>query len=116
MRFYYIALLAVGVIPLSACASVQSETTFAAEREMLIGSPAIYAKTVSECSASIRTNATKLKGAMLLTGLPADRAATVMCERFTKAHRDGRWTYEEYKAEMTSPGLTPASVRIAQGR
>lgn len=92
-----------------------NETNFAAGREMVIGSPAMFKRQMTECVTASRRDPKLVELHMLLTGADKDRASEIACERVTKAYRDGRFKYEHY-ALITSGSYPPEMVRIIQGR
>jgi hypothetical protein len=96
------------------CAPQLNETNFAAGREALIGSPPLYQKTIAACVAK-PINPKMLDDLGMLANLPPDRARATVCERFVKAMRDGRFTYEQYALSLKGT-TTPEMIRIAQGR
>ncbi|MGA0533173.1 hypothetical protein [Hansschlegelia sp. KR7-227] len=96
------------------CAPQVNETNFAASREAMIGSPALYQKTITTCVAK-PVNPKMLDELGALANLPADRARAVICERFVKAMRDGKFSYEQYVLSLKGT-TTPEMIRIAQGR
>lgn len=114
MRLVWAAIIAACTIS-TGCAPVKTETAFMAEREALVGSPALFRKAVDECVAKVRLNVKLVENLATLMNVEQDRAPPIVCERFTKAMRDGRYTYAQY-LEATKGNLTPELVRIAQGR
>jgi hypothetical protein len=115
MRIGRAVMVTACVASLAGCAPAMNEEKFAAYREAVIGSPAMYQKELSQCVAKIRQNPKLVEQLAVLINAPADRTPGVVCERFTKALKDGKFTYELY-AKSTMGVVTPEVIRIAQGR
>lgn len=94
--------------------TVVSETNYAAYREALVGSPALYRANVSKCAATLRQHP-NLAELALVANVSAEKYPETACERLTKAQRDGRLTYEHHV--LATKGMSsPEIVRIIQGR
>ncbi|WP_146035734.1 hypothetical protein [Methylopila sp. Yamaguchi] len=115
MKFVGAAGIAACVVLLGGCAAAVDPKTFAAGREVLIGSPAAMRHVTAECAAKVRRNPQLHQSINLLVNLPSERSPDVFCERFIKAYRDGRISYEKY-LESSKKIVDPDLVRIAQGR
>jgi hypothetical protein len=96
MRVVKVAGAAACVGLLAGCAPTLNETSFAATREGLIGSPALRQQYVATCEKKIRQDPNKLQESATLVNLSVADAPGVICQRLLKAAIDGRFNYAQY--------------------
>lgn len=115
MRSGVIVLAAACAVLVVGCAPAVNETNFAAGREALVGSPALYKQNVAKCVTSTRQNPILMEQIATFTNESKERAPELACERMTRAFRDGRYTHKIY-IDARQGSISPELVKIIQGR
>lgn len=111
MRVVASGCCAIVAVFLSGCVKPIDRLTYAAKREIIVGSKAAYLESVRLCVKTLSGHSAEARRLLELS----KASPQVTCERYMSARREGRLTYEHYLSRVK--GDEPEElVRVLQGR